>query len=294
MLSASAFCVSAERCILAKWLERRKRTSREGTAIRLGNQSPRLTAVLFLRSICPGARTGYSRRRLVVAVFLAYEPAWHAGFIWDDEQHLTENPCIIGPLGLKEIWTTNRARICPLVQTTFWFEHAAWGLTPMPYHLVNILLFALSAVVLWQVLKRLGVLGAGLGAAIWALHPVQVESAAWITELKNTQSGLFYLLAILFFTEFVSAQREENRGPARRWYCLSLLCGALALASKSSTVILPVVLVLCAWWLDGRWRWRRALSVAPFVLLSAASSAAVGLDPGTGHRLRRGVATDMA
>ena len=125
----------------------------------------------------------------------------------------------------------------------------------------------------WQVLQRLGIPGAGFCRRSLALHPVQVESAAWITELKNTQSGLFYLLAILFFTEFIAAERQENRVLAHRWYGLSIVCGALALASKSSTVILPVVLVLCLWWLDGRWQWRRAWSVAPFVLLAAASSA---------------------
>jgi protein O-mannosyl-transferase len=210
---------------------------------------------------------------LVLAVFLVYEPVWHAGFIWDDEQHLTENPCIVGPLGLKEIWTTAAARICPLVQTTFWLEHAAWGLAPMPYHLVNILLHAANAVVLWRVLRKLGVLGAELGAALWAFHPVQVESAAWVTELKNTQSTFFYLLSILFFADFILAQRQPNRGPVRLWYSLSCLGGILAVASKSSTVVLPVVLALCAWWLDGRWLWRRLWNVLPFVLLSAASSA---------------------
>jgi protein O-mannosyl-transferase len=210
---------------------------------------------------------------LVAAVFLAYQPAWQAGFIWDDNEHLTENPCIVGPLGLKEIWTSRAARICPLTQTTFWLEHAAWGLRPMPYHLVNLLLHATSALVLWQVLRRLNVLGAGLGAALWALHPVQVESAAWITELKNTQSGLFYLLTILSFVNFMAAERRANRTLARGWYGLALLCAFLAMASKSSTVVLPAVLGLCMWWLDQRWRWDKAWRLLPFLFLSAVSSA---------------------
>ncbi len=210
---------------------------------------------------------------LVAAVFLAYQPVWRAGFIWDDDAHLTANPCVVGPKGLKEIWTTTAARICPLVQTTFWFEHKAWGLAPLPYHLVNVLLHAANALVLWQVLRKLGVLGAGLGAAIWALHPVQVETAAWITELKNTQSAFFYLLAILFFANFILAQREANPKAPRGWYCASLICGALAVASKSSTVVLPVVLGLCAYWLEGRWLWRWIWQLLPFALLAAASSA---------------------
>ena len=77
---------------------------------------------------------------LVVAVILTYQPVWYAGFIWDDDAHVTANPCIIGPLGLKEIWTTQAASICPLVLTTFWVEHALWGLQPLPYHLVNVLM----------------------------------------------------------------------------------------------------------------------------------------------------------
>src|SRR5471032_2537686 len=123
---------------------------------------------------------------LVFAVILVYQPVWQAGFIWDDGDHLTANPCIIGPLGLKEIWTTSAAKICPLTLTTFWVEHALWGLQPLPYHLVNVLLHGACVVFLWRVLRSLQVPGAWLGAALWALHPIQVESGAWITEMKNT------------------------------------------------------------------------------------------------------------
>jgi len=139
---------------------------------------------------------------LVVAVIATYSPVWHAGFIWDDDLLVTANPVIIGPLGLKEIWTTSAADICPLTLTTFWVEHALWGLAPLPYHLVNVLLHAACAVLLWRVLLGLRIPGAWLGSALWALHPLQVESVAWITEMKNTQSGLFYLLTILFFVRW--------------------------------------------------------------------------------------------
>src|SRR5271157_3794335 len=126
---------------------------------------------------------------LILFVILAYTPIWHAGFIWDDDAMLTGNPCIVGPLGLKEIWTTRAADICPLVLTTFWVEHAEWGLEPLPYHLVNLLMHGVCAVLLWRVLRSLRVQGAWLGGALWALHPVQVESVAWITEMKNTESA---------------------------------------------------------------------------------------------------------
>jgi tetratricopeptide (TPR) repeat protein len=214
---------------------------------------------------------GFAGLVLVAAALLAYLRVWHAGFIWDDEMHLTANPVIVGPLGLKEIWTTRAARICPLVLTTFWFEHALWGLRPLPYHVVNVLMHGAGAVALWRVLRSLRVPGAWLGAALWALHPVQVETVAWVTELKNTQSGLFYLLAILFFVRWL--QTPEAAPGRSRSYALALFLAALAMASKSSTVVLPLVLGLCAWWTGTRGNARLGARLAPFLLLSAAASA---------------------
>jgi len=173
---------------------------------------------------------------LLLAVIAVYQPVWYAGFIWDDDLVVTQNPVIIGPLGLKEIWTTNAADICPLTLTTFWVEHALWGVAPWPYHLINVLQHGLSAVLLWRVLRSLQIPGAWLGAALWALHPVQVESVAWITEMKNTQSCLFYLLAILFFLKGL-------KNPGNWNYAFTLLFAAMAMASKSSTVVLPVIWV---------------------------------------------------
>jgi len=208
---------------------------------------------------------------LVLAVILAYQPVWWAGYIWDDDDGLTANPCIVGPLGFKDIWTTSAADICPLTRSTFWLEHALWGLAPLPYHLVNVLMQGACAVALWRVLKILRVPGAWLGAALWALHPVQVESAAWITEMKNTQSGLFFLLSILFFVRWLRPVENQKRNG---WnYALTLVFAALAMASKSSTVILPVALCLCAWWVEGRWQWRNLARVVPVFVMSIAASA---------------------
>ena len=142
---------------------------------------------------------------LIALVFVSYARVFNAGFIWDDESHLTQNPCIVGPLGLKEVWTSARAVYYPLVLTTFWILHKFVGLSPWPYHLLNVLLHAGSAVLLWQVLRQLNVRGAWLGAALWALHPVMVQSVAWVTELKNTQSGFFYLLSVFCFLKSSAA-----------------------------------------------------------------------------------------
>ena len=205
---------------------------------------------------------------LVLAVVLAYQPVWLAGFIWDDDAVVTANPCIIGPLGIKEIWTTRLADICPFTLTTFWLEYALWGLSPLPYHLANVLMHGADAIVLWRLLSSLRIPGAWLGAALWALHPVQVESVAWITEMKNTESALFFLLTILFFMKALEVE-EVNTFRKRNWnYGLTLVFAALAMASKSSTAILPVVLSLCAWWKEGRWNGQSQAKVAPILLLA--------------------------
>ena len=210
---------------------------------------------------------------LVFAIVLAaYQPVWHAGFIWDDDSHVTANPCIVGPVGFAGIWTSPAANYFPLTTTTFWVLHALWGLNPLPYHVTDVLLHAASAVLLWLVLRRLRVPGAWLGALLWAVHPVQVESAAWISEVKNTQSAVFYLLSIWCFLGWLEAQPTSGRRRQIAHYLLALICAALAILSKASTVMLPLVLVLCWWWTAREWRWRDLLWLAPFFAISAVAS----------------------
>jgi len=212
---------------------------------------------------------------LIALVFIAYAPVFHAGFIWDDESHLTQNPCIVGPLGLKEIWTSTRAVYYPLVLTTFWALHKFVGLNPLPYHILTVLMHAGSAVLLWRVLRQLRVGGAWLGAALWALHPVMVQSVAWVTELKNTQSCLFYLLSIFCFLNW----EEQSHIPATRrtkstlMFSLSLAFFVLATSSKPSVVMLPAVLALCIWWRRGAVGWKDGIPLAPFLVVSAFASA---------------------
>jgi protein O-mannosyl-transferase len=212
---------------------------------------------------------------LIAFVFIAYAPVFHAGFIWDDESHLTLNPCIVGPLGLKEIWTSTQAVYYPLVLTTFWVLHKFVGLNPLPYHILNVVMHAGSAGLLWRVLRQLGVRGAWLGAALWALHPVMVQSVAWVTELKNTQSCLFYLLSIYCFLNWEKQSQtiETRRIGVSSAFGLSLLCFVLATLSKPSVVMLPAVLALCVWWRRRRIQWRDAVALAPFVAVSALASA---------------------
>jgi len=202
---------------------------------------------------------------LLAAVILAYQPAWHAGFIWDDDKYVTANPLLTAPDGLWRIWFSfdSPSQYFPLVYTTFRAGHALWGLDPAGYHWVNILLHAVNALLLWRLLDRLDIPGAWLAAAIFALHPVQVESVAWITELKNVQMGFFFLLSLMAWTAWM------RRETARPWlfYLLSLLAYALALCSKTTACTLPVALLLMAWLRGKRIGWRQAVEVVPFVAL---------------------------
>jgi protein O-mannosyl-transferase len=201
---------------------------------------------------------------LVLLVFLFYVRVGKAGFIWDDEQHLTQNPVIVGPLGLRDIWTSANAVYYPLVLTTFWILHHYFGLNPLPYHILNVAFHAGSALLLWRVLVQLRIRGAWLGAAIWALHPVLVQSVAWITEMKNTESGFFYLLSISCFL--------QSRDRKRRFYWLAVLFFLAAITSKPSTVMLPMILALCLWWSEGGIKPRDLRSFVPFILISILAS----------------------
>jgi tetratricopeptide (TPR) repeat protein len=203
---------------------------------------------------------------LVLLVVAAYARVWNAGFIWDDDAHLTQNVCVVGPAGLTEIWTTAEATYYPLVLTTLWALHKLVGLNPLPYHALNVLFHVANALLLWRVLKMLRIPGAWMAATLWALHPVMVQSVAWITEMKNTQSCFFYLLATFVFVKW---------NASRRWWqlLLAIVFAAAAMASKTSTVILPAVLALVVWWENGRVRWREVFALVPFALLTAAASA---------------------
>lgn len=201
---------------------------------------------------------------LVTLVFLAYLPALSGGFIWDDDAYVTSNPLLTAPDGLKRIWfsTHSQSQYFPLVFTTLRLERWLWGLDPSGFHLVNVLLHSANALLVWGLLRRLAVPGAWLAGAIFALHPVQAETVAWITELKNTQSTFFYLLAVWAWLEFT------DRTTVRPWrfYALALLLHLLALLSKTTACTLPAALLLVLWVRHERVCWRRWIQIVPFVL----------------------------
>ena len=202
---------------------------------------------------------------IVLITFVAYYPAIYGEFIWDDFLHFVNNPVMTDKDGLKRIWTAGEAYYFPLSLTTFWIERRVWDLQPMGYHIVNIGFHSINAVLFWLLLRRMGIRGAWLAGAIFALHPVFVDSVAWITELKNLQSGFFYLLALLSYLAF-----EEKRKTI--WYIVALLMFILALLSKTSTVMLPIILFLYLWWSGRSWKWRDVCMIMPFVFISAVAS----------------------
>lgn len=201
---------------------------------------------------------------LLLLAFAVYAPVWHAGFIWDDDEFVWNNPVFKAPHSLRQIWAgSGTPDYFPMTYTMLLAEWKAWGSNPLGYHLVNVLLHGVSSIFLWRSLERLKIAGAPLAAAIFAAHPVNVESVAWVAEGKNTLAMFFYSAAVLCWLKF-----DESR--TWRWYGLALGGFALALLSKTAVVTLPFVLLGIAWWRHGRLEWKAVLPVIPFFAVAGA------------------------
>ncbi len=202
---------------------------------------------------------------LLLVTLAAYFPVWHGGMLWDDDAHLTR-ASLRSLGGLWRIWFDlgSTQQYYPVAHSAFWVMHRLWGDSTLGYHLVNIALHACSAWLVFLILRRLAIPGAMLAAAIFALHPVEVESVAWMTELKNTLSGVCYLGAMLAYLHFDSSR-------ARRAYLTALALFVLALLSKTVTATLPAALLVIFWWQRGTLRWREDVApLVPFVGIGAA------------------------
>jgi hypothetical protein len=207
-------------------------------------------------AVVPERRPWACAAVLVVATFLTFMPAFHAEFIrWDDPQYVSENALLRSPGGLAAIWTPLTKQLpqyYPLTFSSYWIEYQLWQLTPAGYHATNVVLHAINAVLVMQLIHTLGAspwiaFGA---AAMFALHPAQVESVMWVTERKNTLSGCFFLVAFLLYL-------RHRRSGRWGWYGASLAAFASALLSKTQTVSLPVILCLTEWLLQRSGRLQR-------------------------------------
>src|SRR6478609_6755510 len=202
---------------------------------------------------------------LAAVTIFAYRPAWHGGFLWDDDDYIINNELLTAPHGWQRIWFSldSPSQYFPLTYSTFRIEHALWGLNTTGYHWVNLLLHVGNALLVWAVLARLGVPGAWLAAAIFAFHPVQVESVAWITERKNVLMGFFFLLTLVAWIAFVDKRTR------RQWifYSLALIFYVLALSAKATACTLPAALFLILWLQKKPITVRRLMQIVPFVVL---------------------------
>jgi tetratricopeptide (TPR) repeat protein len=211
---------------------------------------------------------------LVVVTVVAYLPALSGSFVWDDDAWTTGITALLRDVsGLCSMWfrPTALQQYYPLSGTTFWLDYHLWGFWTMPYHLENVLLHAACALLFWRLLRRLETPGAWLAGAIFALHPVMVESAAWITERKNVLSLLLYLGALLAYGRFNSFWKEDSGSGPRPWraYALASLLFLGALLAKTTTFSFPAVILLIGWWKRGRIRWREdVLPTLPLFALS--------------------------
>ena len=206
---------------------------------------------------------------LVVVALAAYLPALNGGFVWDDDAYVVENPNLRTPDGLWKIWATPTAspQYYPVAFTSFWLEYRLWGPDPLGYHLTNVLLHALNGVLVWRLLLGLQIRFAWFIAAAFVLHPVHVESVAWVTERKNVLSGFFYLSAALAFFQFRPVAAPSAGPPRWGWYAAALGLYACALLSKTVTCSLPAALLLVLWWKSGTVRRRDVLILGPLFAL---------------------------
>jgi protein O-mannosyl-transferase len=201
-------------------------------------------------------------------ILLAYLPALHGGMLWDDDAYVTK-PALQSFDGLGRIWfhVGTTAQYYPLLYTAFWIEHQFWGDSVVGYHLINIVLHTLGAFLVVLIVRRLAIPGAWLAGFLFALHPVYVESVAWISEQKNTLSTVFYLASALTYLHFDQTRRRSHY----LWALGLFLCAVL---SKTVTATLPAAILVILWWQRGRLSWRKdVLPLAPWL----ASGASAGL-----------------
>lgn len=209
----------------------------------------------------------------LAALLVVYGPALNGGFVWDDDAWTSKlEPLFSTSGGLGRLWANDPLlqQYYPLTATTFWLDWHLWRDWTLPYHIENVLLHGLCAALLGVVLTRLKLPGAWLTAAVFAFHPVMVESVAWITERKNALSLALTLGSLLAYGNATGWWMDDKPLKTRWWWLALVLCLA-ALLAKITAFVLPPTLLLIAWWKRGRLSWRQDLRPAlPFFGLTFA------------------------
>lgn len=204
---------------------------------------------------------------IAILAVSAHGRAIFNGFIWDDDAYVTANKTLRSADGLRQIWLEPRSipQYYPLVHTTYWLEFRLWGLDPRGYHAVNVLLHAATAAVLYGVFRQLGIPVPWLGAALFAVHPLGVESVSWVTERKNTLSLLLATAAAAaWFGWRFGAEGRRGRG---LWLGLAIGLFALAMLAKTVAAMLVPMLLIATWWKTGRIGRADLLGVAPLIAI---------------------------
>lgn len=200
---------------------------------------------------------------LGVLVGAAYSPALRGTYLWDDNAHVPDQTELYTLRGLRNIWTSPGyvQQYYPLTFTTVWLSHHLWRGSPVGYHGLTLLFHIANAVLIALLLRQLGIPAPWLAAFFFALHPVNVESVAWISEIKNTQSTFFLLLGLMSYLRFRTTR-------SNRWgYALAFFFYACALLTKTAACVLPAVILLVLWFRDGRFPWRDVAALTPFWIL---------------------------
>jgi hypothetical protein len=187
---------------------------------------------------------------IVAAVAVCFLPALRSQFVlWDDDMNFTDNPFFRGlsTSHLRWMFTTfHGGHYQPLSWVTLGLDYTLWGMNPLGYHLTNIALHAVNALLVYRLIVALvpgvGPRAAVVGALLFAIHPLRVESVAWVTERRDVLSGLFFLLTVLAYLRFVRA--KDGAQPWRGWFLVSLGCFLLSLLSKAWGITLPLVLLV--------------------------------------------------
>jgi hypothetical protein len=221
------------------------------------------------KEVLPGKLSGVPWATILQALVIAaaalwiYRPSLHGGWLWDDDFDITDNTITQSPTGLWSIWFKPGSQVdyYPIKASVQWIQWHLWGMNTLGYHLTNVGLHILSALLVWRLLSKFHLRLAWLGGLVFAIHPVQVESVAWIAELKNTLSLPPFLLAMCAWIDYEEHQRDRDGELALGLFLVAMLC-------KTTMVMFPVAILLYAWWQRGRIGWNDVKASAPFFLIS--------------------------